>query len=678
MPGPTGLPNLAAMCGRRKGGAPAPKAQTAHGIAAHAEAFLVHLAARAYSRPSIDSHRWALRQFSDWAAARDSQQPADFSRADIEAYQIFLHQYRSPRSGKSLGINTQRGRLGCLRRFFAWLCRAGVIPANPAADLDLPRKQARKIPKAFNDEEIQRMLCIPNPADPFGLRDRSILELFYASGVRRSEMANLDIGDYDPAAQTLMVREGKGGKSRLLPVGERASAWLNRFLAESRPLFEHLPHETALFLSGYGTRITPAYLGNWVKKLMKRCGIDKPGSCHLFRHACATAMHRGGADIRYVQEMLGHTRMETTQIYTHVNIEALARIHATSHPHGRLGPDHDMYGPLKSTAAPPATTLETQENKTETADSSFQAAIPVIVAPSVMPASVLPPPAPVRPAEDSPPTRRDTPPDDDPPDGNATIRPITPPQGPNGGGSCNSLDLNKLDPNPTSAGTMDVTYYGYRWYDPLTGRWPSRDPIEEEGGINLYGFALNSGIMNIDRLGQDILINSQIDVLATFENDKNEEEISEFRLFIIFADNQRTRITSIKKIGYKEGGFNEPDVDLAPQQRYLDPTWTTKTPGENFLKAKGIFNTAYQSIPNRNAGAIYEIKGTESNCKFSATIELTETGVKLTNLTWCKYKPKVVSTDKIHTAPSRRDTPVAKQLPVDGNARESKEDCSEE
>jgi RHS repeat-associated protein len=203
--------------------------------------------------------------------------------------------------------------------------------------------------------------------------------------------------------------------------------------------------------------------------------------------------------------MLGHTRMETTQIYTHVNIEALARIHATSHPHGRLGPDHDMYGPLKSTAAPPATTLETQENNTETADSSFQAAIPVIVAPSVMPASVLPPPAPVRPAEDSPPTRRDTPPDDDPPDGNATIRPITPPQGPNGGGSCNSLDLNKLDPNPTSVGTMDVTYYGYRWFDPVTGRWPSRDPIGESGGGNLYGFVYNNPMAGIDLKGLSIV-----------------------------------------------------------------------------------------------------------------------------------------------------------------------------
>jgi RHS repeat-associated protein len=100
-------------------------------------------------------------------------------------------------------------------------------------------------------------------------------------------------------------------------------------------------------------------------------------------------------------------------------------------------------------------------------------------------------------------TRRDTPPEDDQSAGNATIRPITPPQGPNGGGSCNSLDLNKLDPNPTSAGTMDVTYYGYRYYDPVTGRWPSRDPIGEQGGINLYGFVYNNSHSWIDILGRE-------------------------------------------------------------------------------------------------------------------------------------------------------------------------------
>lgn len=176
------------------------------------------------------------------------------------------------------------------------------------------------------------------------MRDRTILELFYATGIRRSEMASLDHGDYDAYTRTLIVRKGKNGKSRMLPVGERAAAWLDRLLAESRPLFDHLPSETALFLTGYGERFSPAYLGNWIKKLLKRCGIDKPGSCHLWRHSCATDMHRGGADIRYVQEMLGHERMETTQIYTHVHIEELREIHARCHPHGKLGPGRDMYG----------------------------------------------------------------------------------------------------------------------------------------------------------------------------------------------------------------------------------------------------------------------------------------------------------------------------------------------
>ena len=263
------------------------------------------MSARGYAKGSIEGHRWALRQFTAWAIAPKYDTPAVFTRADLESYQMFLHHYRSPRGGKPLAINTQLARLGCIRRFFAWLCRAGVIPANPAADLDLPRKQSRRLPKALDEDEIQRLLATPNPADPFGLRDRALLELFYATGIRRTEMTNLDLGDYDTASRTLFVRRGKNGKDRMLPVGERAAAWLERYLSESRPLFAHLPNETALFLSGYGERITPDHLGNWNKKLMKRCGIDKPGSCHLYRHTCATDMHRGGADIRYVQESSG-------------------------------------------------------------------------------------------------------------------------------------------------------------------------------------------------------------------------------------------------------------------------------------------------------------------------------------------------------------------------------------
>ncbi len=476
MPGQPGLPNLVAMRGRRKGGVTKSQAAIPLGIASHASAFLSHLTARAYSPASIEAHRWALRQFAAWADSREIHDPAACIRADLEEYQRFLHQYRSPRNGQPLVVNTQLARLGCVRRFFAWLCRTGTIPANPAADLDLPRKQARALPKALNPQEIQALLAVPNPDDPFGLRDRAILELFYSTGIRRSEMTRLDLGDYDGSTNTLLVRKGKGGKSRMLPIGERAAAWLDLYLIQSRPHFHHLPQQTALFLSGYGSRITPNYLGNWIKKLMIRCGIDKPGSCHLFRHSCATDIHRGGADICYVQEMLGHARMETTQIYTHVHIDALREIHTRCHPHGRLN----------QLEVPEVLELPTRVKEE-----------PQLCASSA-------------PSADQGPLRHDFPSDDDPTAGSAPAPGNQPP--PNGRPSARYPILDNSETPPKSpeiqAFRSGVTYYGYRFYDPVTGRWPSRDPIEEAGGVNIYQFVENAGVNSWDYLGMQDFLNS--------------------------------------------------------------------------------------------------------------------------------------------------------------------------
>jgi len=493
MPGQPGLPNLTAMRGRRKGGASLPQATTSCGIAAHADSFLAHLAARAYSQGSLDAHRWALKGFVGWADTLGLDSPAAFTRAIIESYQLHLHHYRSPRTGQPLFVNTQLARLGCVRRFFAWLCRSGTIPANPAADLDLPRKQARHLPKNLDAGEIERLLALPNPADPFGLRDRAMLELFYATGIRRTEMTNLDHGDYDPSSNTLVVRKGKNGKSRMLPVGARAAAWLDRFLAESRPLFLHLPQESALFLSGYGSRFSPAYLGNWIKKLLKRCGIDKPGSCHLWRHSCATDMHRGGADIRYVQEMLGHERMETTQIYTHVHIEALRDVHTRCHPHGRLDETHDLYGQVSAPDSPQQDLPSSEQEEPLQAESTMIVAAPHPAART----------APVTIA-DTP--RFELPPDDDddhPPTGEAPATgPKPPPKGSPPAGNRPIPELENHPETPESRGLSPcVTDYGYRYYDPVTGRWPSRDPIGERGGVNLYGFVGNDGIKKWDFIG---------------------------------------------------------------------------------------------------------------------------------------------------------------------------------
>jgi integrase/recombinase XerD len=491
MSGKSGIHNLAGMRGRRKGGlsVTSPASLAPASLAAHAASFLAQLAARAYSQGSIDAHRWALKGFVEWADAHNHGAPAAFTRATLETYQLHLHHYRSPRTKEPLVVNTQIARLGCVRRFFAWLCRSGVIPANPATDLDLPRKQTQRLPKSLSPDEIARLLAQPNTADPFGLRDRVMLELFYATGIRRTEMANLDHGDYDSSARTLLVRKGKGGKSRLLPVGERAAAWLDRFLAESRPLFDHLPGETALFLSGYGSRFSPAYLGNWVKKLLKHSGIDKPGSCHLWRHSCATDMHRGGADIRYVQEMLGHERIETTQIYTHVHIDALREVHARCHPHGHLGPDHDMHGKLVTPA----------ENRKE--DFAFPAKGEPLDAATMTTAyaPMAPASAPAAGTWSPPP---DDPPEDSPPTGTAPKSPNPPPMPRAGWRSCNALMFCVLSPEPIAAKSDGVPDYQYRHYDPVTGRWLSRDPIEEKGGINLYGFGPNSPINGIDSDGR--------------------------------------------------------------------------------------------------------------------------------------------------------------------------------
>jgi integrase/recombinase XerD len=338
MAGKPGIRNLNGMLGRRKGGKtaaeppPPPPAGTLQDLIPR---FLEKLEARSYSPATIDMHRWALRQFLGWCETKNLALPGTITRPDLEAYQLFLFHYRSPRTGRPLAVNTQLARLGCIRRFFARLCRDALIPANPASDLDLPRKQPRQLPKALEPDEIDRLMDRPDLSSPFGLRNRAILELFYTTGIRRSEMTALDLGDYDPHAQTLHIRRGKGGISRILPVGERAAHWLDRFL------MAQIPRESALFLSGYATRITPSYLGNWVSRQLKAAGITKTGSCHLLRHSCATHMHRNGADIRIVQEMLGHARLETTQIYTHLNIRDLQDAHRRCHPHAVLPPAID-------------------------------------------------------------------------------------------------------------------------------------------------------------------------------------------------------------------------------------------------------------------------------------------------------------------------------------------------
>ncbi len=178
---------------------------------------------------------------------------------------------------------------------------------------------------------MSAILSVPNVTDPLGIRDRAMLELLYSTGIRRSELARLQLRSLHGERKTLHV-QGKGGRDRIVPVGDRALAWLDKYLAQVRPLLAVHAGEQALFLTGYGRGFSANSLGNLIKQAIRKAHPDRAGNCHLLRHACATHMLEHGADVRIIQQLLGHAKLETTQIYTEVSIKLLQDVHARTHP----------------------------------------------------------------------------------------------------------------------------------------------------------------------------------------------------------------------------------------------------------------------------------------------------------------------------------------------------------
>jgi integrase/recombinase XerD len=254
----------------------------------------------------------------------------------LEAYQRFLWQQKP--KGRPLGWSTQHKRLGALKDYFRWLTRQNVILHNPASELEMPRVGKRLPVDALTLAQVEQLCAVPDPNDLLGLRDRAILEVFYATGLRRSELAHLALDDYSPGRGTLRVRCGKGRKDRVVPAGARVAHWLDRYLAEVRPRLLVETRESALFLTGYGAAFSPDVLSRMVTRWLKQAGIGRKGSCHLLRHTCATHMLEGGADIRYIQQLLGHENLDTTAIYTEVSIRQLIEVHTRCHPGAKLPP----------------------------------------------------------------------------------------------------------------------------------------------------------------------------------------------------------------------------------------------------------------------------------------------------------------------------------------------------
>lgn len=304
---------------------------------ADVHAYLEYWRTMGYREAGVQLRGKALRRFVAWADAHGLTSINELTTPILERYRYDLHLCRKV-DGTSISLNFQQLLLVPLKGFCKWLARTGQIPKNPAADLELPRKPLRLPVRVLSVSEVERLVQQADVATPWGVRDRAMLEVLYSTGMRRSELAALAVHDWSRERGTIAVRQGKGGRDRVVPVGARAAHWLGKYLDTVRPGLVRSPDDETLFLTDYSEPFAKNRLGDLVRRYLDWAGITIPGSCHLLRHACATHMLDNGADIRFIQMLLGHADLRSTQIYTQVSIGKLKEIHAATHPTGRMQP----------------------------------------------------------------------------------------------------------------------------------------------------------------------------------------------------------------------------------------------------------------------------------------------------------------------------------------------------
>jgi integrase/recombinase XerD len=300
------------------------------------EKYLQYLAVKGFADTTLRVRRVHLGMFISWCKKSRITAPTQVTKSFLEGYQRFLFQYRK-KDGQPLAVASQCSRLAPLKVWFTWLAKHNHILEDPALELELPRV-GYKLPRVLTKDEAELVLQQPILGEALGMRDRAILEVLYSTGVRRMELLKFKLYDVDQKNGLMTIREGKGKRDRVVPVGERALFWLGKYLTDVRPSLASQPDDSIVFLTTLGKPFSPNHLSWLARRYGRAAKIGKGGACHIFRHTMATLMLEGGADIRYIQAMLGHVRLDTTQIYTHVSIRKLKQIHTETHPAARLCP----------------------------------------------------------------------------------------------------------------------------------------------------------------------------------------------------------------------------------------------------------------------------------------------------------------------------------------------------
>lgn len=301
------------------------------GLTYQGEQYLQWLKRRGNRPDTIQSVFMDLRLFFEWCAKRDTQDITSINAALLESYQRYVSNCRKS-TGEYLTARTRAGRINTVRELCAYLIREEIILNNGAAELQLPRLPKTLPCGILTPEEIERLLKQPNTASLDGLRDKAMLELTYATGMRAVELVALDVADFDVEREAIRIRNIANGREREVPIGKRAVKWLQQYLSVTRSewILEK-PDEAALFIGMLGNRLARGYVEHCMGNYARAAGLSG-GALRSLRSTVTVAMLEAGADARYAQEMFGHARLRTTMGYMRLSINKLCEVHAATHP----------------------------------------------------------------------------------------------------------------------------------------------------------------------------------------------------------------------------------------------------------------------------------------------------------------------------------------------------------
>jgi integrase/recombinase XerD len=298
--------------------------------------FLEHLRAAGRTERTIGGYIAELRLFLAFLADRGVEEPHQLTRQDVEAYQVSLLHRRKP-NGDPLKLASRHAKISAVLVFLRFLYNSQVLLLDLTRGIRQPGLPRRLLPKLPSVAQIVKLLDAPDTTTPLGLRDRAIMEVFYSSALRNTELRSLRLEDIDLDRLELRILVAKGRKPRVLPLGEPAAAWLQEYLDKARAYFVRDHEHRLLFASLRGGRLRVETMIQLVTKHAKAAALPMKVTPHILRHCCATHMLAHGAELRYLQELLGHGSPEATQIYTQVDLLELRSVHQRCHPRESFG-----------------------------------------------------------------------------------------------------------------------------------------------------------------------------------------------------------------------------------------------------------------------------------------------------------------------------------------------------